>query len=242
VRTLLARMPNLDLKTLRGLGIAFVLFGGLGAVLLVAAPALGLQGQAGVQRWLALVHGPWALPMAVAAFAILAFLGAPQFVMIGAAAVVFGPWNGALYSWIGTLVSALVGFELGRAFGGGIIADLNSRTVDKVLALVGRNGFMATLMVRLAPAAPFIVVNMAAGVARVRRGAFALGTAIGITPKILLIAFTGGALTGAMRGDEIQIGLLLFAIALWVGAAFFARRWMRAREAVEGWSEVERKG
>ncbi len=63
------------------------------------------------------MHGPWALPAAVGGFAVMAFLGVPQFVLIAAAVVAFGPWTGFAYSWIGTLVSALVGFALGRQLG-----------------------------------------------------------------------------------------------------------------------------
>jgi uncharacterized membrane protein YdjX (TVP38/TMEM64 family) len=235
VRRFLDFITNMDAKAWRSVAISFVLFGGVGCVFLLGAPALGLSGRAGVERWLALAHGPWALPAAVLAFAALAFLGAPQVVLIAAAAVVFGPWQGSLYSWIGTFVSALIGFDLGRLFGGRMIRDLKSPGVDRFLALVGRNGFMASLIIRLVPAAPFIVVNMAAGTARVSRRDYALGTAIGILPKILLTAFAGGTVSAAFNGGGLaQIGLFALAIAIWVGSAFLARRWLRAREAAAG--------
>jgi uncharacterized membrane protein YdjX (TVP38/TMEM64 family) len=231
VRRLFDFLTNMDARAWRSLALSFVLFGGVGTLLLVGAPALGLN-QAGVQRWLALEHGPWALPAAVAAFAALAFLGAPQFVLIAAAVVVFGPWTGSLYSWIGTLVSALIGFELGRLFGGGFIRDLKSQGVQRFMALVGRNGFMASLIVRLMPAAPFVVVNMAAGVARVGRLDFTAGTAIGIVPKILLTAFAGGSIMAALRGGGwTQIALVALAVVVWLASALLARRWLRAREA-----------
>jgi uncharacterized membrane protein YdjX (TVP38/TMEM64 family) len=225
-------LTNMDAKAWRALAVSFVLFGGVGCVFLLGAPALGLTGRAAVEHWLALAKGPWALPVAVAAFAALAFLGAPQVVLIAAAAVVFGPWTGSLYSWIGTFVSALIGFELGRLTGARLIRDLNSPGVERFMALVGRNGFMASLIIRLVPAAPFIVVNMAAGTARVRRTDFALGTAIGILPKILLTAFAGGTVTAAFNGGGgLQLGLLAAVLAIWIGSALLARRWLKAREA-----------
>ena len=91
MRRLIAFFTNMDAKAWRSLVVSFVLFGGVGCVFLLGAPALGLTGKAGVEHWLALARGPWALPAAVAAFAVLAFLGAPQVVLIAAAAVVFGP-------------------------------------------------------------------------------------------------------------------------------------------------------
>jgi uncharacterized membrane protein YdjX (TVP38/TMEM64 family) len=231
VRRILDFLTNMDAKAWRSLAVAFVLFGGVGVVFLIGAPMLGLSGKAGVERWLTLAHGPWALPAAVVAFAVLAFLGAPQVVLIAAAAVVFGPWLGSLYSWIGTFVSALIGFELGRGFGGRLMRDLKSPGVDRFMALVGQNGFMASLIIRLVPAAPFIVVNMAAGTAGVRRGAYVLGTGVGILPKILLTAFAGGTVSAAFTGGGwLQVGLLALALAIWLGSALLARRWLRARE------------
>ena len=225
-------ITNMDARAWRSLAVSFVLFGGVGCVFVLGAPALGLTGKAGVEHWLVLARGPWALPIAVAAFAVLAFLGAPQVVLIAAAAVVFGPWTGSLYSWIGTFVSALIGFELGRLFGGGLIRDLKSPSVERFMTLIGKNGFMASLIIRLVPLAPFIVVNMAAGTARVRRADFALGTAVGILPKILLTAFAGGTVSAVFNGGGlVQVGLLAAAIAIWVGSAMLARRWLRARES-----------
>jgi len=232
VRGLIAFLTNMDARAWRSVAVSFVLFGGVGCVFLLGAPALGLTGKAGVEHWLELAKGPWALPAAVAAFAALAFLGAPQVVLIAAAAVVFGPWRGSLYSWIGTFVSALIGFELGALFGGRLIRDLRSPGLARFIALIGQNGFMASLIIRLVPAAPFIVVNMAAGVAKVRRADFALGTAIGIVPKIALTAFAGGAVTAAFHGGGLaEFALVGAAVVLWVGSAWLARRWLRAREA-----------
>ena len=62
MRRLIAFFTNMDAKAWRSLIISFVLFGGVGCVFLLGAPALGLTGKAGVERWLALAHGPWALP------------------------------------------------------------------------------------------------------------------------------------------------------------------------------------
>ena len=59
------------------------------------------------------------------------------------------------------------------------------------MALVVRNGFLASLVVRLVPFAPFVVVNMAAGVTPIGALDFAAGTAIGILPKIVLTSLAG---------------------------------------------------
>ena len=209
--------------------MAFVLFGGVGLVFLFGAGVLGLSGPAVAHRWLAAADGPWALPAAVACFAALAFLGVPQFVLIAAAAAAFGAWRGLFYSWVGTMVSALIGFWLGRAWGGRLLPAQGDGAVGRFMALVARNGFVASLVIRLVPFAPFVVVNMAAGVTTIAMTDFVAGTAIGILPKIVVTAVAGGSVTRLMSGGGggMVVGLLILAGAAWFAASVLARRWMR---------------
>ena len=236
MRSLLRLVSNMDARAWRAVAASFVLFGGGGLVFLFGAGLLGLNGAAGVERWMgAGLHGPAALPVAIVSFAAFAFLGVPQFVLIAAAVVAFGPWAGFAYSWVGTLVSALVGFWLGRRFGAGALAAVSGEGLARFMAAVGRNGLMASLLVRLAPSAPFIVVNMAAGVAPIRLRDFALGTAIGIIPKIALTAFAGASAVKALSGGGPGQWLTLAAAAaLWIGAGLVARAWIRRRDGPPG--------
>jgi uncharacterized membrane protein YdjX (TVP38/TMEM64 family) len=162
---------------------------------------------------------------------VLSCLGVPQFVLIAAAVVAFGPWLGFAYSWIGTMVSSLVGFWLGRAFAAGLLRDMKSQGVDRFMALIGQNGFMASLIVRLVPSAPFIVVNMAAGVTPMSFAAFAAGTALGVIPKIALTAFAGNSVVQAFNGGGLQhIALLVAVAAIWLAMGLVARQWLKRRE------------
>ena len=235
MRRLFQFVLNMDARAWRTLAVSFLLFGGVGVVFLFGAQMLGFNGEATVERWLGLAsHGPWALPVTVGAFAVLAFLGVPQFVLIAAAVVAFGPWTGFLYSWIGTLVSSVVGFWLGRQFGAGVLRDFAGEGVNRFMRLIGRNGLTASLIVRLVPSAPFIVVNMAAGVTPMRFADFLIGTGIGIVPKIALTAFAGNSIVQAMKGGGRQpIVMLVLAAAVWIGGGLIARRWLKAREQAE---------
>lgn len=235
MRRLFRFVMNMDARAWGSVAASFLLFGGVGLVFLFGASALGLDGAAEVERWMgAGVRGPWALPVAVASFAAFAFLGVPQFVLIAAAVVAFGPWAGLAYSWIGTLVSALVGFFLGRRFGARALERVGGDGLKRFMAMVGRNGFMASLIVRLAPSAPFIVVNMAAGVTPMRLRDFAAGTAIGIVPKIALTAFAGASVVKALSGGGAHNWLVLAgAAALWIASALAARAWIRRREGMK---------
>jgi uncharacterized membrane protein YdjX (TVP38/TMEM64 family) len=241
MRRLIDFVTNMDARAWRTVAVSFVLFGGVGIVFLFGAQALGFGGEHTLETWLGSMRGsPWALPAAVGAFAGLAFLGVPQIVLIAAAVVVFGPWWGFLYSWIGTLVSALVGFGMGRAFGARLIRDFAGDGVRKFMALVGRNGFMATLIVRQVPSAPFIVVNMAAGVTPMSIWAFTFGTALGIIPKIALTAFAGNSVVQAMRGGGVHnVALIAGTAVIWIGSGLIARAWLKRREAAAAAAESQ---
>lgn len=232
MRRFLAFISNMDRKAWRALFISFVLFGGVGLVFLFGAQVLGFNGEATVERWLGAASGPWSLPVAVAAFAVLAFVGVPQFMLIAAAVVAFGPMAGFAYSWIGTMVSSLVGFYLGRIAGARTLESFSGEGLKKFMELVGRNGFLASLIVRLVPSAPFIVVNMAAGVTPMRVTDFTLGSGIGIVPKIALTCFAGNSLARVMRGEGNagHILALVAVVAIWLGIGWYARRWLKARE------------
>jgi uncharacterized membrane protein YdjX (TVP38/TMEM64 family) len=230
MRRLYTFITNMDRQAWRTLAVSFVLFGGVGVVFLFGAQVLGFNGEATVERWLGSASGPWALPAAVGAFALLAFIGVPQFVLIAAAVVAFGAWTGFAYSWIGTMVSSLVGFYLGRFAGGRALKTLSGESMQRFMDLVGRNGFLASLIVRLVPSAPFIVVNMAAGVTPMRVFDFTAGTALGIVPKIALTAFAGNSIVQALKGGGVKhIAWLVAIVAVWIAIGWFARLWLKSR-------------
>jgi uncharacterized membrane protein YdjX (TVP38/TMEM64 family) len=210
---------------------SFLALGAL--VLMIFGRQLGLDSQGAAYAWLERgAHSTWGLPIAIAAFAVLAFVGAPQFVLIAAAVVVFGPITGSIYSWVGTMVSAIAGFWIGRVLGAGAVQGLVGGRAARLLAGLGRNGFWASLLVRLVPSAPFLVVNMVAGVTPMTFVDFLLGTAAGVLPKIALMALMGRSVIEARHGAAaLAIALILAAIGAWIGIALAARAWLKARKA-----------
>lgn len=207
----------------RRLILAVLLFGGTGLLLAFGAGLLGISHQQAARQWLAAARGPWGLAAATAAFAVLAFLGAPQFLLIAAAVAVYGPWQGMAYSWVGTLASALVGFGLGRSVADRLRPERLGGRLGRLNALIGANGFLASLAVRLVPFAPFVLVNMAAGASAMGAADFTAGTAIGIVPKIAVIGLAGRGLAAGGVAWAAAAG----AAAVWIGAGWAARRWLR---------------
>ena len=234
MRRLIRAFTNLDARAWRALATSFVLFGGVGLVFVFGAAALGLKhGGDEVERWMgAGLHGPWALAAAVVGFVALAFLGVPQFVLVAAAVVAFGPWTGFAYSFVGNLCSAVIGFFIGRRFGARLLKDYAGRGVQDFMELVGRNGLMASAVVRLVPSAPFVVVNMAAGCTPMRFSSFLVGTALGSVPKLALTAFAGAQVVRGLNGGGWGRWVTLaLTAAVWIGSALWARAWLKRREA-----------
>ena len=223
-----AKPPLGSHRPLTRAAVAFALFGGIGLVFALGAGVVGASGPATAARWLSEARGPWALPAAVTVFAALAFLGVPQFVLIAAAVAAFGATSGAIYSWVGTMVSALIGYAIGRVAGSRILAMAPGDALAGFVALTRRHGLIASLAVRLTPFAPFVLVNVAAGTASVRVLDFGVGTGLGIVPKIALTAFAGASIVGMVGGGGlVPLGLLIAAAAIWFAAGLVARRWMK---------------
>jgi uncharacterized membrane protein YdjX (TVP38/TMEM64 family) len=197
---------------------------------------LGLAAEERLELWLSGYSGsPWAFGATVILFVLAAFIGAPQFILIAACVVAFGPNLGFLYSWAATIVSGAATYWMGRGPAARLIDRLDSRTLSRLKRFVGKNAFYASFMIRNVPSAPFIVVNMAFGAARAGFWAYLAGCGLGVLPKTALVAFFGGAVVSAVSGDGVWTSLILAAVAAgWLGLMLAVREWVRRRERLAG--------
>ena len=219
---------RMDRRAGRAVAVSIALFASVAAVFIVGRFVLGIEPGA-VRSWFDAASSEWyALPATIAIFTALAFVGAPQFALIAAAVFAFGPVAGFVYSWIATMVSATVNFWFGRFFGAELIRRYGGLTVNRISAFVGRNGFFASFIVRIVPSAPFIVVNMAAGMSHMSYFAFITGAGLGVIPKTALVAFAGGGIIALIRDGNVWVALGLGAAALaWLALMLTGRRWLR---------------
>jgi uncharacterized membrane protein YdjX (TVP38/TMEM64 family) len=213
-----------------------VVLSAMTALFAVGKSQLGLDAEARLEAWLGgFRHGPWGLPAAVIVFTVAAFFGAPQFILIAACVVAFGPWFGFLYSWIATVASAAVTYWMGRGPTARLLERHGGKTVGRLTRFVGQNAFYASFMIRNVPSAPFIVVNMAFGAARASFPGFLAGCALGVLPKTALVAFFGGSFMTAVSGDGVWTSAILAGVALaWLGLMLGVREWVRRREKARG--------
>jgi uncharacterized membrane protein YdjX (TVP38/TMEM64 family) len=223
---------EMDSTAARAVWIAFILFSIAGGVLAAGMVFIDLD-QGAVADFLRSLRGTnWAPAAVTFTFILLAFIGAPQVVLIAATVAVFGPAEGTVLAWIATIVSATVGYLLGRVGGAGALSRLLGKRGGRALRFIGNNGFLASFIIRLVPSGPFIVCNMALGAAKVRSTAFLGGTGVGILPKIALVAFGAHGLGQVLAGENLHAILFFVAAALiWALIAFVVRPMLANKQA-----------
>ncbi len=175
------------------------------------------------------------LPVTIAVFTLTAYVGAPQFMLILACVVAFGPEQGFWFAWIATVVSGAATYFTGRLAGSETRKRFGGATGGRFTRFMGKNAFAASCFVRFVPTAPFVVVNMAFGAARVSFWGFIGGLTVGVLPKTAIIAFAGDGIMDALEGNLGSAAVMgAIAIALWVLVAYVVRRWIR-REKDDGY-------
>lgn len=208
--------------------LAFALF-----ALMLAAAALWLHSSTltrpTIGELLALAERGRASPIApliaIAAFAIGGIVVFPVNLLIAATIVVFGPFAGAAYALMGSVLSAEVVYEIGRLLPASAFARVMGERGERLRVRIVGYGFAAVALVRLVPVAPYSVVSVVAGAARIRRAGYLLGTALGMLPGIALYAlFVDRARAALLDPHPLTWLALAAAIALMVVVGFLLRK------------------
>lgn len=182
-------LTSMDAKAITSLAVSLILLVFVVLMLAFGQQWLNIDQEDGLtQLLMTAAESPWAVIGVVSIFVFLALTGFPQIFLITATVIVFGPQNGAIYSWIATMTSATLTFGLGHFLGGRWVRRKGGERVQRTIDFIGRHGVLASGLVRVVPSAPFIVVNAAAGAAHIPMWKFWVGTGIGIIPKILVVA------------------------------------------------------
>jgi phosphatidylserine/phosphatidylglycerophosphate/cardiolipin synthase-like enzyme/uncharacterized membrane protein YdjX (TVP38/TMEM64 family) len=211
------------------------------AALLAGALVLGTLWQwTPLGRWIGVTVGtarpltgsPLAVPLVVAAFVAGQLLLVPVTVMMAATVVLFGPVLGFGYALLGSFTAALVGYGIGRLLPRGAARGGIARMLSRMSPRLAGRGMRALATAPLVPIAPFLIVNLAAGAARVRPTRFMLRATLTLVPASVVIALVTDAFVDAVRKPQIAtVAVLLgaLALALLVAPALQRRRWRRRR-------------
>lgn len=142
----------------------------------------------------------------------------PTIAIVGLNAAVYGLWPGFLFSWIGLVAGCLTTFLLIRHIAGGrMLKGWASRPkVAKAMAWVRRSGFSYVFLLSLFPVGPFVVINLAAGLAGMRLRSYLLALAAGKAVMVFAVSYIGSDLGRFTRHPAQLLYVVLFVLlSLW---------------------------
>lgn len=136
----------------------------------------------------------------------------PAFLITFANANLFGWWQGAILSWVSSMVGAAICFFIARILGRDVVEKLTSKTgIKQIDDFFKKHGRMSILIARLLPFISFDIVSYAAGLTSMSFGGFIVATGIGQLPATVIYSYVGGMLTG---GAQMLVTALLILFAL----------------------------
>ena len=164
-------------------------------VLLVAALLLfGRRLAAYLPQFTAWVDGlgVWGPIVFVLGYAVATVAFIPGSLLTLAGGAIFGLVEGTALVFVGASLGATGAFVASRYFVRGAIekrvaAEPRFAAIDRA---VGREGFKIVLLLRLTPIVPFVLLNYALGLTRVKLGHYA-GAFVGMLPATLLYVYYG---------------------------------------------------
>ena len=146
----------------------------------------------GVAAWLR-GYGVWAWAVGIALLAADLFLPVPASAVLAALGFLYGPWVGGALGAVGSVGSGLLGFGLGRLFRRETAERWVGRAeLEQGQRLFNRFGPWLIVLSRWLPLFPE-VVSCAAGLIRMRLGAFLLALVCGSVPMSFTYAWVGHA-------------------------------------------------
>lgn len=186
----------------------------------VVTPARALE-------WVEAFASRWWAPIAVfLAFTPACFVMFPRQVIIVAAAVAFGPFQGWLISVAGVLLAAAVGWRIGRQVDAKRVRQWAGPRFEPTAKLLRRRGIVAMMAVRALPVAPFAVESVVSGALRMKLADVLLGTLFGMAPGMLGTSIIGDQIGAAMGdGRAFNPWILAGALTFTIAVAVFAKWW-----------------
>ena len=176
-------------------------------------------------RLLGASFGPVA---AVLGFALASILVVPLGFLTLVALVAFGPWAGMATTFAGALLGAMASYGLGHLLGCELLQKLGGERVNAASRRLAERGLLAVVAVRIVPIAPFAIVNMVAGASHIRLRDMLLGTALGITPGTVVMAFFVDQIVAAFRAPGPLAAAIVLGLLVLMGVGgWAARRYLR---------------
>ncbi|AIQ61413.1 TVP38/TMEM64 family protein [Paenibacillus borealis] len=157
----------------------------------------------------------------------------PTIAIVGLNGAVYGLWLGFLYSWIGLVAGCVTTFLIIRKIGSHryLRKWAERPKVAKSMTWVRQSGFSYVFLLSLFPVGPFVVINMAAGLASMRLRSYLIALCAGKAIMVFAVSYIGNDVDRFIRHPgEIVYVLLFIGVSLWGVKAIESRFARLARE------------
>lgn len=177
------------------------------------------------EQWLLAAGGPWTGLLVVGTFVLAGFVAFPIVILIVGTVAIFGLWPGLGYAAAGAMASAMATYAIGRWLGTNALRRLCGPRLNRISEALLERGIMAVTIIRLIPAAPYTLVNLAAGALRIHPLDYALGTALGLAPGFTVMALLGRQILDVVKDPSpLGIAALVTLLILSIGLSYGLQR------------------
>jgi phosphatidylserine/phosphatidylglycerophosphate/cardiolipin synthase-like enzyme/uncharacterized membrane protein YdjX (TVP38/TMEM64 family) len=158
---------------------------------------------------------PWTSVVVFGVYLLASVFLIPVLLLILATAILFPvPWA-CFYALTGSLGNATLGYVVGRLLGEAWFKKHIATSVSKRSRYLNKEGFLAFLLLRMIPFAPFSTVNYLCGAYGFKFGPYLAGTALGMIPVTTAIILFAKSLVIWLNDFSLGSGLV-FAMAVMV--------------------------
>src|SRR5690606_14823303 len=132
------------------------------------------------------------------------------------------------YALVGTMLSAIVTYALGRVLGRDKVRALAGPRINALSERIAARGILAMVVLRVLPVAPFTIVNVMAGASSIRLRDYIIGTFLGMLPGIVLTVAFANQLARMLQDPDLESVLIVTGAGLlMVGMAYGIQRLLR---------------
>jgi uncharacterized membrane protein YdjX (TVP38/TMEM64 family) len=173
----------------------------------------------------------WAPFAFAAAFPLLGLVVFPVTALSALVAFLFPPQIAIAISFSGIMTSAALLHWLGTRFRNTVRDSLGS-AMTRVDDALSDHGVVTIAAIRMIPLAPFTFVNLVAGALGVPFRDYMLGSALGLTPGMIIVCLFGRQAREFWHHPSVSGVLIGLGFALlWIGVTFALQRWAKKRHA-----------
>lgn len=174
-------------------------------------------------RWLG--GSFWSPLLVIAIYTPAAFVMFPRPLITLFAAIAWGPWGGFAIAMTGIMLSACAVYYTGRSLPKETLRNFTGDKFERATKAFRGQGLLASLAASLAPVAPFPVIGMVAGAARIKAWHYLAGTGLGMLPGTAATTFFADQLATALEDpSQINYWVVAAVVIVLVSFLFFARR------------------